>query len=340
MATIGNQWPTLADWASRRDPNGGVARIVESLEKRNPILQDLPMVEGNLDTGHQITNRAALPAPTYRRINQGYASTKSTTDQVIESCSLLESRSEIDVEHPGIKAGGAGFRDSEDTAFVQGFNNEIARGIFYNSPLTAIEQFQGLTPRLDVTSGNPASGQIIKAYTATNNDQASIWLIGFGPSTVYGFFPRGSSGGFSMEDMGKMLVDSSATRLDASAAGLKFFAWVSRFVWRMGLAVADYRYVARVCNLDQSVIAGLGFAGEVGIALAMEDALAAIFDQDSVNLRFYMNRTTYSQLNKQLMGKSANLLEWINMGGKRIPAFLGVPIRVTDALLSTESPVV
>lgn len=330
MATIGNQWPTIADWAKRKDPNGTVARIVEALEKRNPILQDIPVVEGNLDTGHQFTSRTALPAPTYRRINQGITPAKSGTDQVVETAALLESRSEIDVEHPGIKAGGAAFRASEDSSFLQSFNNEIATGIFYNSTKTSPEKFHGLTPRLDATSGNPASAQIVKAYAgASGNDQTSIWLVGFGEDTVFGFFPKGSNAGFDMEDLGRLLVDDRA--------GNKFLAWVTRFVWRFGLCVRDSRYVARVCNIDTSAAAFDGT--DITIPLKMEDALAAIFAPDGVNLRFYMNRWAFSALNKQLMAKSANLLEWIDMGGRRIPSFLGVPIRVVDALVSTESVV-
>jgi len=341
MATVGNVWPTISDWVKRRDPDGQLAKIVESLEKKNPILQDIPMVEGNLDTGHQITNRMALPAPTYRRINQGYGSTKSTTDQVVETLSILEGRSEIDVEHPGIKKGGPAFRASEDAAFVSAFNNEIATGIFYNSTKTTPEKFHGLTPRLDVTAANPAAAQIIKGdaakYSAigaaSGAEQSSIWLMGLSPETVFGFFPAGSAGGFDMQDLGMQLVN------DASAVNTnRFLAWVTRFVWRMGLGVADYRYVARICNLDSSALNAAGPA-TVSIPLMMQDAIASIYAPDAANLRFYMNRYIFSFMNMQLMNKTANLLEWIDMGGRRVPSFLGIPIRVTDALIATEAVV-
>ena len=43
---------TLADWGKRVDPNGKVDKIIELLGQTNPILQDMPFVEGNLPTGH------------------------------------------------------------------------------------------------------------------------------------------------------------------------------------------------------------------------------------------------------------------------------------------------
>jgi hypothetical protein len=50
-------------------------------------------------------------------------------------------------------------------------------------------------------------------------------------------------------------------------------------------------------------------------------------------------------LNKQLQAKQSNLLEWIdgsgadnpNKGGVRIPSFLGIPIKIVDAITSAEA---
>jgi len=58
-----------------------------------------------------------------------------------------------------------------------------------------------------------------------------------------------------------------------------------------------------------------------------------------------MNRWAFSMLNKQLQAKQSNLLEWIdgsgadnpNKGGVRIPSFLGIPIKIVDAITSAEA---
>jgi hypothetical protein len=55
-----------------------------------------------------------------------------------------------------------------------------------------------------------------------------------------------------------------------------------------------------------------------------------------------MNRSVFSLFNKQLQNKQGNLLEWIDGSesgkpGRRIPSYLGVPIKVIDAISSTEA---
>jgi hypothetical protein len=56
MAVKGLTALTLADWGKRVDPNGKVDKIIELLGQTNPILQDMPFVEGNLPTGHRTVN--------------------------------------------------------------------------------------------------------------------------------------------------------------------------------------------------------------------------------------------------------------------------------------------
>ncbi|MBA1687288.1 hypothetical protein G9H12_27730, partial [Escherichia coli] len=81
---------TLADWGKRVDPNGKVDKIIELLNQTNPILQDMPFVEGNLPTGHRTTIRSGLPSATWRLLNYGVQPSKSTTVQVTDSIGMLE----------------------------------------------------------------------------------------------------------------------------------------------------------------------------------------------------------------------------------------------------------
>ena len=70
MAVKGLTALTLADWGKRVDPNGKVDKIIELLNQTNPILQDMPFVEGNLPTGHRTTIRSGLPSATWRTAKQ------------------------------------------------------------------------------------------------------------------------------------------------------------------------------------------------------------------------------------------------------------------------------
>ncbi|MEY4489897.1 MAG: hypothetical protein RIQ79_2405 [Verrucomicrobiota bacterium] len=342
MATIGNTLPTLFDIINRQDPMGGIAKVVEALQKRNPILQDMPVYEGNLPTGHKFNARTALPSPTYRKFNQGVAATKSVTEQVTEACAMLESYSKVDCGLADLNSNAAAFRASEDNGFLQGFNIEVAQGLFYNSTAVSPEKFHGLSPRLSTTTNNVASGQIIKAdATASGADQTSVWLVGWGEDTVCGIYPKGhKQAGFMQEDLGKQLTKDANNN--------DFTAWVTHYIWKLGLAVKDYRYVVRVCNVDTSAWkADLSTGAD--LVSSMIDAAQTLFDTAGIMPRFYMNRATAAMLNKQLARRGGNnMLQWMDAkdlgmsgaggyGTVKIPVFLGIPIRVIDALTITES---
>ena len=96
MATVGNTVLTLTDWAKRLDPDGRVAAVVELLSNTNEILDDMLWKEGNLPVGHRDTVRTGLPSVYWRRINEGVATSKSTTAQIDSQCGMLEAWSEVD----------------------------------------------------------------------------------------------------------------------------------------------------------------------------------------------------------------------------------------------------
>lgn len=347
MAVIGNTFPTLVDQAKRTDPNGSTSQIVEVLGKYLPILNDMAWTEGNLPTGHRYTARTGLPSVgagiTWRRLNQGVDPGKSTTDQYDETCGMLEGYSKVDVDLAALNGNEAAFRLSEDKAFLQAFNIEVARSIFYESAATNPERMTGLSPRLNFVSGNndPSANQIILAEpyaTVTDLKCSSIWLIAWSPETVFGIFPKGSKAGLSNEDLGKQLT------LETASSTKQFLAYVTRWQWKLGLCVRDYRYVVRIANVDTVRIGTLTYASGTfsaapDLAMLMLEAISRLFSQEGVRPVFYMNRAVFNALNKQLVARQANWLEWVDAGGRRLPAFYGVPIVFVDALISTEAKI-
>ena len=330
MAAIGSLYPTLVDIVKRTDPNGAIAQTAELLSKVNPILDDIPYVEGNLPTGHRYTGRTALPSLGWRRFNQGIASSKSTTEQYDETCGILEGNSFVDCAIANLNGNAAQFRMDEDTAFINAMGIEIATGLFYHNTSTAPEKFLGITPRLNSTANTPAAGQIIKGdASAAGANQTSIILVGWSPQTVFGIFPKGSQAGMKMYDGGKQLI--------TDVNGNRYWAWATNFTWQMGMVVKDYRYVVRVANIDTTRWKA-DLSQGADLVDAMLQARAALWETNTVQPVFYMNRQTFSMLNRQLMKKATvNLLEYVERGGNRIPAFLDIPIRIVDALVNSES---
>jgi hypothetical protein len=208
MATLSVLNPTLVDVAKRLDPDGKVDTIVELQTLKNEILEDMTFLEGNLPTGHKTTIRSGLPAATWRKLNYGVQPSKSTTVQVVDSCGMLEAYAEVDKTLAELSGDVSAFRMSEDTAFLEGMNQEMASSIFYGDSDSAPEEFMGFGPRFNSLSAENADNIIVGGGSGSDNH--SIWLVVWGPNTVHGIYPKSSKAGWSHQDLGEeTLLDAS-----------------------------------------------------------------------------------------------------------------------------------
>ena len=338
MATLSNSNLTLADWAKRSDPDGRVPIVAELLSQSNEILDDCVFKEGNLPTGERVVIRTGLPGVYWRALNQGIPSTKSTTAQIDEACGILEARSEVDKDLAMLNGNTAQFRLSEDTAFLEAMNQTQAETMFYGNPGTDPKKFLGLAPRYgDLSADNAVN---ILSAGGSGSDNASVYLVVWGDNTVYCPFPKGSKAGLTHEDLGEQTVyNSDGTRLQAFA---------TRYQWKNGLVVKDWRYVVRICNIDISDL--LGSTGtqasttSTALIKLMARALYRIPNMAMGRAAFYMNRTVHSGLSIAAMDKSQSVLaiqEGLSQFGtaQSYLSFLGVPLRRVDALINTEAAV-
>ena len=338
MATLSTSNLTLADWAKRSDPDGRVPIVAELLSQSNEILDDCVFKEGNLPTGERVVIRTGLPGVYWRALNQGIPSTKSTTAQIDEACGILEARSEVDKDLAMLNGNTAQFRLSEDTAFLEAMNQTQAETLFYGNPGTDPKKFLGLAPRYsDLSADNSVN---ILSAGGSGSDNSSVYLVVWGDNTVYCPFPKGSKAGLTHEDLGEQTVyNSDGTRLQAFA---------TRYQWKNGLVVKDWRYVVRICNVDISDLLGVTGtqAGTAATSLVklMARALYRIPNMAMGRAAFYMNRTVHSGMAISALDKSQSVLniqDGLSQFGsaQSYLTFLGVPLRKVDALLNTESVV-
>ena len=251
---IGNTYLTLLDYAKRETPGGGIDEIIEVLAASNPIIADANVMEGNLPTGHRSTQRTTQPTGAWRLLNYGVAPSKSTTKQVDDTCGILEAYSKLDVDVASLGGNEAAFRASEDNAFIAGLNSTAATAIFYGNVKLNPEQMHGLAPRYNsLATTHEYADQIIDGKGA-GTDNTSIWIITWGPQTCSLIYPKGSKAGLVSEDLGKQLVT------DSGGTGL-YTAWVTKFQWKLGLCLRDYRYVIRIANIDDSNLTASGATG-------------------------------------------------------------------------------
>ena len=331
MATIGTK-NNLLDIAKRLDPDGKIAKIVELLSQTNDILEDIPFVEANEMTSHLTTVRTGLPAVYWRLLNAGIQPSKSTTAQIKEGIGMLEAWSVCDVKLAKLSGNEKAYRMSEAMAFLEAMNQEAAQTLFYGNSSTAPEEFNGLAVRYSSTS--PQNGQNVLALSgAAGSDQMSIWLVCWGERTVHGIFPKGSKAGIDHIDHGIQIEQNAG-----GVTGAQMEVYKDKFSWDMGIALKDWRYVVRICNVDKSVLQG---GSPQDLPNAMIKAYHRIPNKNMGKCVFYMNRTCFQYLDIQrrddvILGGG---LDYAMVDGKALYSFRGIPVKIVDALLETEAVV-
>jgi hypothetical protein len=340
MALLATGALTLVDWAKRQDPNGQVAKVAELLTQTNEILEDAVFMEGNLPTGHRLSIRTGLPQVYYRMINQGVPTSKSTTAQVDEACGILEARSHIDVELAKLNGSTAAFRLSEDQAFIEAMNQTQAGAMFYGNPGVDPRQFLGLQTRYSAISGAGNAQNILDAG-GTGSNNCSIYLVVWGENSVFCPFPKGSQAGLQHQDLGEESVPDSN--------GNFYQALRALYQWKNGVAVKDWRYVVRICNINVTDLLGQS-ATQASTAATqliwlMSRAIDRIPSLGMGRAAFYANRTVYSMLRIAALQKSnaaLSIQDALSQFGSptKLTTFQGIPLRKVDQLLNTETRVV
>ena len=348
MAVLSSSNLTLADWIKRREPDGSIAVIANILSQTNEILDDCVFKQANGATGHLCTVATGLPRVYWRQFNEGIVPSKGTTAQITEGIGMLESRSEVDRALARLEDDEAAFRLSESRLRLEAMNQEMATKMFYGNTSITPEEFMGLASRYSsLTAGNGQN--VLSAGGTTVGEQTSIYLVGWGDETVFCTFPKGSSAGLEQEDLGVQDVD--VFNATGNYTG-KMRALVDWYCWKNGLVVKDWRYAARICNIETDDLIDLtGTQAPDVTSIAtniihmMNRALYRIPNLGMCRPAFYVNRTLHSALSRMAMEKSIGVLAietGFNQFGhpRQFTTFMGVPIRRCDSIVLTESVVV
>lgn len=336
MSTLAVTHPTLLDLARIMDPDGKIQPVIELLNATNEILEDMVWQEGNLLTGHRTSVRTGLPTPTWRKMYGGVQPAKSNTATITDSTGMLEAYAEVDKALADLNGNTGAWRTSEDAAFLEGMNKEIADTIFYGNEGSEPEAFTGFSPRYNSLSANNAENIIDAGGTGTDNQ--SIWLVVWGPNTVHGIVPKASKAGFQMEDKGQVTIES------IDGAGGRMEAYRTHYRWDAGLTLRDWRYVVRIANIDKSLLTKDVSTG-ADLQDLMVQALELIPNLNFGRPAFYMSRRLRSMMTRQAINATKNsTLTMSQVQGvdnyRQHPIFQGVPIRRTDAIGADEARVV
>ncbi len=335
MTTLSNTYLNLIDVHKANDP--AIGEVIEVLKRQNPILDDAMAMECNDGSQHKHGIRTGLPTPSWGRLYKGIPQSKSTMQAVTDTTGFLEARSSVDTRVLNRSKNPGQLRLNEAEAHLEAMNQEMASGIFYHDVATTPEKFKGLAARYGTLNGGGAGNQIIDGL-GTGSDNTSIWFVTWGDHATHLLYPQGSTAGFKRADKGEQRVNDDA--------GNPYYVKEELFTWDIGLAVKDWRYNARVANIDVSDL----LAGNVDIVSLMISGYYRLqsrrMDAKSSRIAIYMNRDVLEALDKLSSGvggsgvRDALVLSRAELEGKEVTTFRGIPIRETDALLNNEARVV
>jgi len=334
-------WPTIAQVAKESIAgNKFMQKCVELFEQTNDLAEDLPFCECNEGQVHTHLMDADVPQGTWRRVNEGIKAVSASTIQVSDTVALLENRSESDKIVAKRSGDVAMYRHRQDRRIVSGLNQQLASCLFYGDPKTDPKKFYGLSPRYDVL-GQPANKpsaqdfgmrHILNAGGSTASSQTSIWLLGMGVDVgVFGIYPSTApNAGIEAQDLGEIDL--------RDANGAVFRGYATHYSVQQGLAIADWRYVVRIANVEFT--AAMDEASINTICDIMIEATNALPDLKAVRPVFYCNRQGHTRLQQMAIRKSNMSLGFGDIYGvKNQLSISGIPIKRCDALISTEAVV-
>lgn len=342
-------WPSLVDVASRRDPDGKIPIIAEMLSQCNEFEAELPWVEANEMGGHQFVFRTSIPAGAWRSYNMGVGYSKSTTAKARVDLGMLTDYSQVDRDLARHSGDVERFRETEDVAFLEGMSQTMTQAFFYGNNAINPAEFMGLSPFYNTINTNTAqNASNVLNGGGTGSSNTSLWLLGLGPDTIFGLFPRGSKAGLQMEDKGDIVPAYDAL-------GNRFEAYTSYFQQEAGLCPKDWRWGVRLANVDVTA-AGLAGPNAIDLFTTMDQmalllpkstgALSGITKTDApednavgVHIMFFCNRTMRHWMNVQAMRDRNVLLSLTDYAGRPVTKFRDIDIRVVDQLVNTESVV-
>jgi hypothetical protein len=334
VATLGTNVVTMADLAKEIGPDGKPIRMAQLLDQENEILTDIPWVQGNLITGHRMAADTSLPSINYRRANKGVALSKGTAGQFDEVCARMEAFSEVDEIIHDLSPNPGTVRLNQARRHMQAMGQKFATSLFYGNVVTNPDEFNGLASRYTaaVAASTIYYDQMVDG-TGTQSDNTSIWLVGWSENTVFGIYPQNMTGGLQHNDLGKQMLQENT----GDQATSRRMVYTDQFFWNCGLAVADWRYVVRICNLDASNLRADSSAAD--LVKLMIAAYHRIPNPSSVRLVWYVNRRVLTALHIQSLTKSQYMTTFDGVAGRPVTTFMGIPLRTVDALTIAEAAI-
>lgn len=342
MATLTQSFLSIADVYKRTDGMGQIADIIEVLnDTSQDIMTDWLMMQCNNGTKHTHTIRTGLPSVSWGALYEGVAQSKSTTQQVDDTTGFVEGLCTIDTRLLKLSGNESAIRASESRPYLEAMAQELVTALFYHDPAANVRLPKGLGARYNryATGGNDAgaANQVIHGG-GSGSDNTSIWFVTWDEQATCAIYPKGMNAGITQEDKGEQRV--------TDGSGNPYYVKEELITSHIGFVVKDWRRNARIANIDVSEM----LAGNVDLYSLMRKAYYKLHGRRVNKVRdqgnegrtvIYCNRDVLEALDglasNQLGSDNYTRLRPMEVEGKEVMSYRGMPIRETDAILNTES---
>lgn len=310
--------------AAQMTHNNDTISVANVLDEVNPFAQDFPIQEAIDITSHVIARTTALPSASFIKVGNGWDAGLGTYSQSRESMAFIKARYQCPEDVMRLQPQPSKYRAQRERDQVEGMSQVFANQLISGSTITTPERFNGLQIRYGTLSTTRTSYVLGNGSTNTGY-LTSMWFVQPSPSTCYLIYPRGSANvGINKKDEGRVFVSGDDSK--------SLWAYVTEFAWDVGLCVEDTRSIKRLANIDTAS----GSANSIN-----EDYIIQILNNFRGNgqIYAYCNEDTKTQLD--ILAKDKGNVQYLpdSPWGKGILSFRGVPIKVCDAITSTETTV-
>lgn len=305
---------------ANRTHNGVTIDLANELTEKIPVLKDAPFKEANDVFSHREGKVKVLPTVSLRGINKGIKASAAQTEPKIWEMCIVEDRSEIDELSLEGVSDAPGQRDQEDTLHLEAMRQKFGAQFLYGNHATDIKELNGITTLYaDLSLDN------VNGCGGTGSDLSSFWIIQWGFDGVFLFYPRGH------QYAGVEQIDKGLERVADSTGSAYYYAWVTQFKFRWGLAVKRDDAIQRICNIETS-----GAQNTLD-----DDELIKAYNRlpDPSKAVAYCNGTLKSQLDIIAKDKPNVIHTEKDPFGRPVTYFWDIPIRKFDSILITEDAV-
>lgn len=341
MATLSSSFIGIADYYKTIDAKRDIVPVIEALNIVNPLMEDAYMIECNNGTKHVSAIRTGLPSVAWGKLYQGIAQSKSIRQQVEDTTGFVEGLSTVDKRLLDLAKNPGELRMQEASSFLEAMSQDVTTNFFYADTATTPERFKGLAARYGTIGGSGSGNQIVNAAGA-GADNTSVWFVTWGAMQTGLIYPEGTAAGITREDKGEQRV------LDGDSN--PYYVKEELFRQHVGVRVGDWRFNARIANIDVSNL----IAGSVDLYKFMRSAYYKLQVRRNNKIGnggmvsmgktvIYANRTILEALEALSVnkGSSDNFVRMTpdEIQGREVLTYKGIPIRETDSLINAEAVV-